>query len=208
MPEMNGWEVAARVKELSPSTPVVLLTGWPEDIQPERLGELGLAAVLNKPCRLSQLRQVISTVTNTIEAPAPPKTVEAGIPVRDTSALRILVVDDNRLLGDSLRELLAMDGHEVTLARSTREGLELIGKGQFDMVLADLRMPDGAGTDISSALTSGNRPFMVIMTGDTHAEQMVSVEVGVDMLLHKPWTAAEWQAVEQAARAHRDIRRD
>jgi signal transduction histidine kinase/CheY-like chemotaxis protein len=207
MPDMNGWEVAARAKEIAPHTPILLLTGWSDDLPPDRLKELGFAAILNKPCRLSQLRRTIASVANDhvseLKTPEGEKQQnEVGLKL-DPNALRILVVEDNRLLADSLRELLAVDGHIVTLARSTQEGIKMAKEGTFDLVLSDLRMPDGAGTDISAALPSSKRPLMVIMTGDVNAEQLVGKGLGVDMLLHKPWTASEWQWVEAAARRWR-----
>lgn len=55
MPDMSGWEVADRVKEAQPETPVVLTTGWAADIPLDRLQEHGIVGLLPKPFRSDQL---------------------------------------------------------------------------------------------------------------------------------------------------------
>ncbi|MBM6595056.1 response regulator [Microvirga pudoricolor] len=60
MPEMNGWEVARRVRDILPELPVVYMTGYIEELEPEVLG----GVLLHKPCRVGVLIEAIQTVTN------------------------------------------------------------------------------------------------------------------------------------------------
>ncbi|MCG8358047.1 MAG: PAS domain S-box protein [Kiloniellales bacterium] len=67
-------------------------------------------------------------------------------------AYRVLVVDDEDDVRETLCELLETLGHDVTTARSGNEALALIDDGRFDLVLSDLRMPDLDGPSFFEAL--------------------------------------------------------
>jgi len=62
MPDLSGWEVSQRIHELQPNTPVVLMTGWAAEIEPSRLAENQVQAMLAKPFRGEQLLAVIDKV--------------------------------------------------------------------------------------------------------------------------------------------------
>jgi CheY-like chemotaxis protein len=61
MPGMSGWEVAHAVKEQSPDTPVVLITGWGFNFAEEQVRKAGVDYVLTKPFRLEHLTEVVET---------------------------------------------------------------------------------------------------------------------------------------------------
>jgi len=63
---MSGFEVARRVKQLNPSVPVILLTGWAVEQHEDLVRDAGIDAVLIKPCRLEDL---FSAVQEAIRAP-------------------------------------------------------------------------------------------------------------------------------------------
>ncbi|HEY8489957.1 MAG TPA: response regulator, partial [Dehalococcoidia bacterium] len=60
MPGMSGWEVARRIKEIRPKTPVALVTGWGVALDEERLRGSGVDLVINKPFRMAALRQAVA----------------------------------------------------------------------------------------------------------------------------------------------------
>ncbi len=62
MPDISGWEVSEKIHELQPRTPIVLMTGWAADIDPDRLAEHKIDALLPKPFRGEQLIAVIEKV--------------------------------------------------------------------------------------------------------------------------------------------------
>jgi CheY-like chemotaxis protein len=62
MPGMSGWELASRVKSISPKTPVIIITGWGVSIDEEKMKQAGVDFVLHKPFRLEQLSDLISKV--------------------------------------------------------------------------------------------------------------------------------------------------
>lgn len=69
MPDISGWDVARKVREVQPRTPVVLMTGWAADIDSERLARGHVDALLPKPFRSEQLLEVVERVLG----PLPPR---------------------------------------------------------------------------------------------------------------------------------------
>ncbi|MCL5025283.1 MAG: response regulator [Chloroflexi bacterium] len=208
MAEVNGWEVAAKVKAASPDTPVVLLTGWGAEIAVEHLSELGIDGIIQKPCRLPVLRQTINQVlrrkkaVREASAPCEPG-VEAGAepaiePHADAGRkLKVLVVEDNKWFGEALQERLKIDGHRVSLVTSGQDGIEALKGNGYDIVLTDLKLPDASGLELAARVKrSRRRPFVALMTGDSAAldGSLLRAE-GVDAVLPKPWKEAELQTV-------------
>jgi CheY-like chemotaxis protein len=86
---------------------------------------------------------------------------------------RILVVDDEQLIGSTIRRLLA--AHEVVALTDPREALQrLTGGEHFDLVLCDLMMPDVTGMELHDRLQA-SRPDdaarLVFMTGGAFTER-------------------------------------
>ncbi len=78
---------------------------------------------------------------------------EAGIVGMPMSTHRILVVDDDEALRETVKELLEMEGFEVSVAKNGREALESIAKlGRPCLVLLDLMMPVMDGPTFLEAL--------------------------------------------------------
>ncbi|MBN1211951.1 MAG: response regulator [candidate division Zixibacteria bacterium] len=59
MPDMNGYEVAARIRKVYPDIPIILVTGWEARIDSGRLASAGITRVLYKPFRIEQLTEII-----------------------------------------------------------------------------------------------------------------------------------------------------
>ena len=59
MPEMNGDQLAAAIKQIAPNTPVIMMTG-----SPPRENSAGVDAIVNKPCTPTDLREALAKVTS------------------------------------------------------------------------------------------------------------------------------------------------
>jgi CheY-like chemotaxis protein len=59
MPDLSGWEVAREVKKLRPEMPVVLITGWGQNLDEEKLKTSGVDRVVTKPFRIEQLMKTV-----------------------------------------------------------------------------------------------------------------------------------------------------
>ena len=64
MPDISGWEVAQRVAELQPDTPIILMTGWAAEIDETRLEEQGISALLPKPFRSEALIKLVERLAS------------------------------------------------------------------------------------------------------------------------------------------------
>ena len=79
---------------------------------------------------------------------------------------RILIVDDDPLVVDSLRQVIEKTGHESASAASVSSALEAVRSRPFDIILCDVRMPDGSGLDILPEIRAGlSAPEVIIITG-------------------------------------------
>ena len=99
---------------------------------------------------------------------------------------RILVVDDDRGVRDSLKRILAESGHDVVLASDGSQGAQQIDNEEFDLVVLDLDLPKLCGFDLLDLLGahSPTRPVIVLtgMLGDCEPGSLA----GADVVLEKP----------------------
>jgi len=78
----------------------------------------------------------------------------------------ILIIDDDKMICDSLTRVFRDMGHEVSYALTFREGLEIAESEQADLVFLDVRLPDGDGIRNMSAIqTVSSSPEVIIITG-------------------------------------------
>jgi two-component system, cell cycle response regulator CpdR len=108
---------------------------------------------------------------------------------------RILVVDDEEAVRALIARGLALDGHEVLMAGDGAEALEVLTehKGQFDLVLSDIRMPLMDGIAMALA-AKRDYPDLVILLMTGYAEQRErakSLENIVVDVMTKPFGLAE-----------------
>jgi len=106
---------------------------------------------------------------------------------------RVLVVDDEPKLGKLVSEALALDGHAVTRAGGGRAALAELQKEAFEIVVADLRMPDMDGLGVLQAARARIPPAEVIlMTAHATAESAVAaMKAGAADYLIKPFAFEE-----------------
>lgn len=77
--------------------------------------------------------------------------------------LRILVLDDEPIVGNRLRPALAKSGYDVTAVTSGAEALRLIDETQFDIVVTDIRMEGIDGLDVLRHVRARSPRTLVIM---------------------------------------------
>jgi CheY-like chemotaxis protein len=112
-------------------------------------------------------------------------------------AKRILVVDDDPLVCDSVRMMLAHDGHAVEMALSGQEALQRFVKGKFDLVLIDYAMPVMRGDELAVAIRA-QAPDQPIAMITAHAELMESPAnplAGTVFVIAKPFRLEELREV-------------
>ena len=109
---------------------------------------------------------------------------------------RILAVDDEAVVLDSLRKILVMAGYSIDTVERGREALGLIQKRDYDFVFVDLRMPDMDGVDVTKAVKH-LRPDIdvIVVTGYASVESAVAtMKYGAMDYMQKPFTEDELTA--------------
>ena len=106
---------------------------------------------------------------------------------------RVLVVDDDRAVRDSLRRSLEFNGYEVVLAGDGAEGLVAVGAQHPDVVVIDVMMPRLDGIETTRALrTAGNDvPILVLTARDAVGDRVEGLDAGADDYLTKPFALEE-----------------
>jgi two-component system response regulator MprA len=114
-------------------------------------------------------------------------------PTSQTPAPKVLVVDDDRAVRESLRRSLEFNGYGVVLASDGAEALATIGRTDPDVVVMDVMMPRLDGLEATKALrAAGNDvPILVLTARDAVGDRVEGLDAGADDYLTKPFALAE-----------------
>jgi len=105
---------------------------------------------------------------------------------------RILLVEDDRSLGATLRDWLSKEGYEVTWAESKKSSLEAHGKGAFDLYIFDVGLPDGTGFELAKEIRGRcNRPFLFLTAQSDAESRLKGYELGAEEYIPKPFHLRE-----------------
>ncbi len=108
--------------------------------------------------------------------------------------MKILVVDDERAVRDSLRRALELEGYEIELAENGREALDQLDSGaEPDALVLDVLMPGVDGLEVCRTLRRrGSRLPVLMLTARTQVEDRVEgLDAGADDYLTKPFALEE-----------------
>jgi CheY-like chemotaxis protein len=119
-------------------------------------------------------------------------------------APRVLVVDDDAVVGRSINRVLSGQGYQVREALSGAEALEELGRRPYDLIFTDIRMPGMDGLDMTSRVRQSHPdvPVVVITGHGTEAHERTARDLGVSGYLHKPLSPE--MIVENADRVMRE----
>jgi len=117
---------------------------------------------------------------------------------------KVLVVDDDSVVGHSINRVLTGQGYQVREAMSGLEALAALSLQSYDMVFTDLRMPGMDGLDMASRMKKSHpeMPVVVITGHGTEANEQKARDLGVAGFLHKPLSPAV--IIENAERVLRE----
>ncbi len=117
-----------------------------------------------------------------------------------TTTWRVLLVDDDPLVCDSIRRLLEFDNHRVTAVANGADALALAEKETFDLVILDYLMPIMKGDKLAVALKRlfPNLPILMITADAEKVEMSSDKPAAVDLLMAKPFQMEELrQAIQK-----------
>jgi two-component system response regulator MprA len=107
--------------------------------------------------------------------------------------MRILVVDDDRAVRESLRRSLSFNGYSVETAGDGMEALDSIKSDRPDAVVLDVMMPRLDGLEVCRRLrsTGDDLPILVLTARDSVSERVSGLDAGADDYLPKPFALEE-----------------
>jgi CheY-like chemotaxis protein/two-component sensor histidine kinase len=168
----------------------------------------GQIAVYSEPGDGATFRVVLPT-TDLREDQA--RTVRSEPPPSNAQRARVLVVDDELPIANTMRELLGLE-HDVVVATSGREALAVVRSGaEFDVIFCDLMMPGMSGVDLYeqlSAQCSGLERKIVFMTGGAFTTRAAEFLASVDnRRIEKPFSLGLLERItrEMAAEAGKPV---
>jgi DNA-binding NtrC family response regulator len=102
---------------------------------------------------------------------------------------RILVIDDEIEIRESLETLLDLEGYEVDLAQNGADGERRLEQRAYDLVLLDLMMPEKSGMEVLRDVRERDRhtPIFMITAYGTVEAAVQAVKLGANDYLPKPW---------------------
>ena len=183
MPEMNGGEVARRIRDRWPNIPVLMLSGYPDDVPEEAIHLVD--AFVTKGDAPERLLQVLS----------------ANLQGRALGRITILNVDDNQEHRYAITRVLQHAGFNVVEARTGREALQLAWS-KPRLVILDINLPDTLGFDVCRRLKSSplTRDIPVIHISATYPTEQfgrLSVNSGASRFIEHPDDLTELVGVVQ-----------
>ena len=110
-------------------------------------------------------------------------------------ARKILVVDDETTLRETLAEALEQDGLDVITAADGKEALERFRAASPDLVLLDLMLPHISGIEVCRILRRESTvPIVMLTAKDSEIDKVVGLELGADDYVTKPFSLRELMA--------------
>lgn len=109
--------------------------------------------------------------------------------------MKILVVDDEKLLVKGIKFNLENDGYEVATAYDGEEAVELAKSGDFDLIILDIMMPKMTGLEACMQIREfSNVPIIMLTAKGEDMDKLIGFEQGTDDYLTKPFNILELKA--------------
>ena len=199
MPDLDGVELARRIRDIAPALPLVLSTSIGIAISRPTTATL-FAAHLAKPVRSSQLFDAligvlagsnpIATAARVDQQPALDPGTSSRYP------LRILLAEDNVVNQKLATRLLERMGYRIDVASNGLEAVESVARQRYDVVLMDIQMPELDGLEatrrIIASCSTGDRPTIIAMTANAmDGDRAMCLAAGMDDYVSKPIRVGE-----------------
>ncbi|MCF0040417.1 hybrid sensor histidine kinase/response regulator [Dyadobacter fanqingshengii] len=199
MPEMDGIELATKIKKKYPSLPIFLLSSVGDDSGRNRKDLF--AAVLTKPVRHNDLGRMIQmqlkpqreTIIPSHERPSANLSTEFAA----LYPLHILMAEDNLINEKLFVNILKKLGYDPLISRDGIQAYNMAMADRFDVVFMDVQMPELDGLEATRWIRENavDQPFIVAMTANAMREdQEACIQAGMDHYISKPLRLEEIKA--------------
>jgi two-component system, sensor histidine kinase and response regulator len=199
MPEMDGFDLAARIRNSPHLTDavVMMLTSGEQRGDVARCRELGILVHLTKPIRRVELRAAIALALAG-RSSSREQAVSTDIPHQissgtlEHSRLRILIAEDNIVNQRVALRILEKHGHTVVVAGNGRQALKALDEQTFDVILMDVQMPEMGGFEATAAIRKreqdghGHIPIIAMTAHAMIGDRELCLASGMDDYISKP----------------------
>jgi DNA-binding NtrC family response regulator len=102
---------------------------------------------------------------------------------------RILIIDDEAAIRESLEELLTLEGFQVTAAVDGPAGIDQLAHSEFDLLLLDLALPGESGLELLPKILEmqPSLPVIMITAFGTVSNVVDAIRAGAENFVQKPW---------------------
>ncbi|MGI5817380.1 MAG: response regulator, partial [Armatimonadota bacterium] len=208
MPEMDGFELAERIREdqrIAATALIVLSSGTPGETS--RPSSLKLDRFLMKPVKQSEL---LDAILISLQRRPRERAERAPSSLRDLPPadrrLHVLVAEDNAINQRLVRHTLEKRGHVVEAVGNGRDAVESAAREAFDVIVMDVQMPRMDGFEATAAIREreerdgGHVPIVAMTAHALSGDRERCLAAGMDAYVAKPLSAiALIGAVEAAA---------
>ncbi len=196
MPEMDGLSLAMAMGKIptAAATPLILLGSSVTDEQDPRYRQANLFSSISKPWKPLALQRELLRATGRENEPATTtRSTQRLLDVNSAGNLpvKILVVEDNPTNRQVMLTILRALGYQPDMAENGTTGIEMAEKGNYDLILLDLQMPDIDGFTVARHVRKhvvNHRPTIVAVTaGVTPEDRQHCFDAGMDDYVMKPF---------------------
>ena len=129
-------------------------------------------------------------------------TLSLQVTTPENRARRVLVVDDETVVGETIARVLALDDHEVEMVTSGPDALLVLQRSKFDLIILDYQMPVMKGDEVAAAIKAlaPQQPIIMMTAYGETLRLAGSFPLAVDLVIKKPFGVQELrEAVRQLA---------
>ncbi len=187
MPDISGVEVSKSIKENSPDTKIVMITGYATVETAVSTLKDGAYDYITKPFKMDELKEIIG------------KAMEK--PIVSVAQTNVLIVDDDEDMLEVISVGLEREEYRVVTALTGEEALERLKEDSFDIAVLDINLPDTNGVKILEFIRESSPETKVVMiTGYASVETAVStLKAGAYDYIKKPFKIDHLKAIIEKA---------
>lgn len=194
MPEMDGFMLAERLREsqIFNGHQMMMLSSSNLKGDLARCRELGIGTHLTKPVSRGELLKSIISQISTKPSESPPRPLPTPVPPielpTDTTALRILLAEDNLVNQMVAQAYLKKIGADVSIADDGQIAVEKVRQDDFDIILMDVQMPNMDGLEATATLRAEGvtTPIIALTAHALKGDAEKCLKNGMDAYVSKP----------------------
>jgi two-component system, sensor histidine kinase and response regulator len=198
MPDMDGFELARRIKSSShlAKAVVMMLSSGMQAGDAKRCRELGISIHVTKPVGRAELKAAMLEAMMGRKRMADPQAdapkIAAAARPGNEFAMDILLAEDNVVNQLVALRILEKEGHRVVVANNGAEALKALDRHDFDAVLMDVQMPEMGGFEATTKIRERERrsgahiPIIAMTAHAMREDRERCLEAGMDDYISKP----------------------